>query len=46
VLRLFDPDIVLEHLMAAGLRPEEVGGYLAGQPLVPPDGWSVFLARR
>ena len=46
VLRLFDPEIVLEHLVAAGLRPEEVGGYPAGQPMVPPDGWSVFMARK
>jgi SAM-dependent methyltransferase len=46
VLRLFDPEVVLEHLAAAGLRPEEVGTYPGADPSVAPDGWSVFVARR
>jgi SAM-dependent methyltransferase len=46
VLRLFDPEIVLEQLASAGLRPEEVGSYPASSPMSPPDGWSVFVARK
>jgi SAM-dependent methyltransferase len=46
ILRLFEPDAVVADLVAAGLAVEVLDGYPADQPVTPPPGWSVFLARK